>query len=112
MDCNETPPWAIPHPMHYPISNEEMRTLLSAWPIKGEVVEKDSVYMPNIGQHVVLEIDEYGNIWDRMDCQNVPPKLPVSIKKLRAYLETLLEELGVAPERILEFERRYCDKTR
>jgi hypothetical protein len=108
-DCNEAP-WTKPHPMHYPITNEEMRKLLTDWPVKGEVVEQRRSYVASIGQDVISEIDEFGNVWDRMDCNNYPPKLPVSIRKLRAYFEDLLQELGFAPERVMDFERRYVSE--
>jgi len=108
-DCNEAP-WTKPHPMHYPITNEEMRKLLTDWPVKGEVVEQRRSYMAGIGQDVISEIDEFGNVWDRMDCNNHPPKLPVSIRKLRAYFQDLLQELGFAPERVMDFERRYVSE--
>jgi hypothetical protein len=95
--------------MRYPITNEEMRKLLEDWPLKGEVVERQ-VSSLGVGQDVVSEIDEFGNIWTQLDCTNYPPKLPVSIRKLRAYFQSLLQELGFPPERVLDFERRYVSK--
>lgn len=110
MDDFSEAPWTKSRPMHYPITNEEMRKLLTDWPIKGEIVERRPTYMASIGLEVPMEIDEYGNVWDLVDCNNYPPKLPVSVRKLRTYFQDLLKELGFDPDMVMDFERRFVDE--
>lgn len=91
--------------MRYPVTQEQMREVLSDWPMKGEVVEVVATYHAPSQQDVPMEIDEYGNSWSKsFECLTEPPKLPVSIRKLKEYMQSILAELGFEQSSLLDLE--------
>jgi hypothetical protein len=95
--------------LEYPVNDEQMKNVLRRWPKKGAVVYSFVSFDRSIGREITMEVDEYGNVWDWEGCETRPAKLPVSINKLRRYLEDLLREFGHDPAMVRSFENQYLD---